>query len=112
MTYRRPGERALDRFWSMGVLTSYGCLEWQAGRLPKGYGRLRVGARRVTASRLALEWKLGRELRPGMFALHTCDNPPCYLPDHLYEGTRSDNERDKWTPERAAYLAAIRATRA
>jgi hypothetical protein len=41
-----------------------------------------------------LEAKLGRDLRPGSGALHTCDNPACIRPDHLFEGTTQDNMRD------------------
>jgi len=29
-----------------------------------------------------------------MFALHTCDNPPCCNLAHLYEGTRLQNTLD------------------
>ena len=45
--------------------------------------------------RLALARKLGREIRPGMMALHKCDNPVCIRPSHLYEGTDLDNARDR-----------------
>jgi hypothetical protein len=45
-------------------------------------------------NRVALEQKLGRPLLPGMQALHTCDNPPCRNPEHLYEGTQKQNIAD------------------
>jgi hypothetical protein len=37
-----------------------------------------------------------------MFACHRCDVKPCCRPSHLYEGSQSDNELDKWYSTRAA----------
>lgn len=31
----------------------------------------------------------------GMVVMHTCDNPPCFLYEHLRLGTIADNNRDK-----------------
>ena len=45
-------------------------------------------------ARLILEWKLGRPLLPGMYACHTCDNGRCIQPEHLWEGTNSENIQD------------------
>jgi hypothetical protein len=69
----------------------YGCHRWPWATDYKGYGRTRFGR----AHRLALERKLGRPIRPGYQALHHCDYQPCVNPDHLYEGTDKDNQRDR-----------------
>jgi hypothetical protein len=45
-------------------------------------------------NRVALAIKLGRDIRPGMYACHRCDVPGCVNPDHLYEGSRADNSSD------------------
>jgi HNH endonuclease len=46
------------------------------------------------AHRVVLERKLGRPIKPGYWALHTCDHRSCVNEDHIYEGTRKDNVRD------------------
>lgn len=46
--------------------------------------------------RKVLEFKMGRPLAPGMYACHTCDTPGCINPEHLYEGTQSQNMLDRF----------------
>lgn len=36
----------------------------------------------------------------GMRVLHSCDNPPCWNPEHLFLGTQFDNMQDKVTKNR------------
>jgi hypothetical protein len=44
--------------------------------------------------REVLSKKLGRPVKDGYDACHTCDNGRCINPEHIYEGTRSQNLRD------------------
>lgn len=53
-----------------------------------------IPARSILLSRLTLEIKLGRRIRDGFMALHTCDTPACIEESHIYEGTIFDNARD------------------
>ena len=50
----------------------------------------------INVCRFLLEKKLGRCLKVGYKALHTCDNVygPCVNINHLYEGTQKDNVQD------------------
>ena len=81
------------------VVTPTGCHEWQgglAGRVGHQYPTWWNPSerRRVRMNRLVLEGRLGRKLRSGMHACHTCDNPLCINEYHLWEGTRSQNMTD------------------
>ena len=63
-----------------------------AGRLNEnGYGR----DRNDLIHRFVLEEKLGRPIKPGYVAMHTCDTPWCIFEGHLREGTRADNNADR-----------------
>jgi len=51
--------------------------------------------RYITIHRISHYLMNGRKLLPkGMVVRHTCDNPPCYNPDHLLSGTYQDNVND------------------
>ena len=82
-----------------------GCLIWKNGKqLARGYGWLWLKGRPVLANRVVLELKLGRPISDGMFACHTCDNPPCCNPEHLKEGTNQDNMNDKVNRKRQSKM--------
>ena len=72
-----------------------GCRCWEGWRGVRGHARLSFKGKHYLVGRLVLEKKLGRKLRPGLQALHKCNNPPCIEASHLYEGTHDDNMRDR-----------------
>ncbi len=91
-----------DRFWIKVVRSGDDeCWGW-SGTTNKGYGRINVGGNMVLAHRVAWELTSGL-IPPGMCVLHSCDNPPCVNPNHLFLGTHADNMRDMRAKGRHRY---------
>lgn len=67
-----------------------GCWLWKSG---KGYGTFHENGKTARASRVSFRLFKGK-LPAHLDVLHTCDNPPCVNPDHLFKGTALDNARD------------------
>ena len=59
----------------------------------KGYPRMRVNAKKRYMSHVMYERYIG-EMPDGMCVLHKCDIPSCINPQHLFIGTKADNNYD------------------
>lgn len=82
-----------------------GCWRWEGAKDKDGYGRFRWQYTMYRAHVAA--WIAHNGPVPkGYCVLHTCDNPFCVNPKHLWIGTVGDNNRDrhskgrtKWNPK-------------
>lgn len=83
------------RFWSKVLVTPGDCWVWQGATFVDGYGKFWDGEKQVKAHR----WVMGM---PEQCVLHTCDNPLCVNPEHLFLGTRGDNNTDCFVKGRNA----------
>jgi len=59
-----------------------------------GYGRIRYYGKRWLIHRLMYTLAFG-DVPQGLDVLHSCDNPRCCNPAHLWLGTDKDNAQDK-----------------
>jgi hypothetical protein len=89
-----PHNTLEERFWNQ-VLKSEECWEWQGPVNENGYGILSGPTRiHLKSHRVAWELMFG-EIPEGMCVCHSCDNPKCVKPDHLFLDTHAGNMKDK-----------------
>lgn len=78
-----------ERFFSKVSITPE-CWTWIGSKSGSGYGQFWNGNKIIPAHWFLLD---SHPVKP-MEACHTCDNPLCVNPKHIFIGTRSDNMRD------------------
>jgi hypothetical protein len=86
-------EKTLPRLLELTTVTENGCMEWQGGKDSNGYGIMKYNGKPTRVTRVIVQLD-GREIPSGYQVCHTCDNPPCINPAHLFVGTASDNIQD------------------
>lgn len=98
-------DNLLEKFWSRVNKTDT-CWEWTAGLDTWGYGQFKSNGLipSKVAHRVSFYLHNGYLPERPIQICHTCDNPRCVRPDHLFEGTPLDNMRDKAAKNRARYL--------
>lgn len=91
---KRKDINTKDKFFAKLKLNSLnGCLEYTGTLDRKGYGEFSYEGKIRFAHRLAYYFENG-DFDQTMLVCHSCDNPKCCNPVHLFLGTHEDNMRD------------------
>ena len=83
----------IERLFSKTKLNGT-CIEWVRFKDAQGYGRFAVNKESKRANRVVYELCKGT-IGKDLHVCHSCDNPSCINPNHLWLGTNADNMRDK-----------------
>ena len=95
-------------FHKFVVINPTGCWDWK-GCCPKnpGYGQFRSYGK-IYRAHIA-SWLIFKgEIPAGRFVCHTCDNPRCSNPEHLFLGSNLENIQDMLSKGRHPYMAKER----
>lgn len=86
--------RSLEQRFLHKVNKTASCWVWVGAKIGRGYGRIKIDGNTLYSHRVA--YTLYKGLIPNdMHVLHSCDNPCCVRPDHLFLGTHQENMQDR-----------------
>jgi hypothetical protein len=91
-----PKTNTIKDFWKkVDVKGPNDCWEWQAALNVDGYGMFSYIGRTYKAHRWIYQYMNNKTLSKSICVCHSCDNPPCCNPSHLWEGTTQENTKDR-----------------
>lgn len=89
-----------QRFWNK-VEKGQRCWKWLGAKKKNGYGNFGTPQGTWIAHRMAFLLSAG-SINVNLYVLHSCDNPSCVNPKHLFQGTQKQNLEDAKEKSRIA----------
>ena len=81
-----------------------GCWLWTASCAGAGYGQMKLPKQRKQEYSHRLAYMIYKgQIEKGRHVCHTCDNPRCCNPEHLFLGTSQDNHDDMVKKNRSTH---------
>lgn len=98
-----------NRFYAKVLIPDEnGCMIWNGAKSKKGYGGF-VGHNKKMTNVHRYSYSLYNGVIPtGMSICHTCDNPSCVAPNHLFAGTQKENVHDMLRKKRGKDNSGIK----
>jgi len=88
-------KKDLDRFLNkINIKSKTECWVWNGGKSNYGYGHFWYNGKTYGAHRMSYRIH-NKNFPKKLFILHSCDNPSCVNPSHLFTGTHIENMRDR-----------------
>jgi hypothetical protein len=102
-------EKSLKERFLLHVKKTPTCWLWTGAKSYAGYGffRLRNPRRQVSSHRFSYELFKGK-IPEGLLVCHSCDNPSCVRPSHLWLGNYSSNALDSFRKGRGVDNSGVK----
>ncbi len=99
---RVRGKR-FDDLLAMIAVETDACIEWPFAKVDDGYGTITINYKPYRVTHISWEIHNKLPIPEGKRVCHSCDNPPCINPKHLFIGTNSENMQDASRKHRIAH---------